>query len=119
MAAPDVSSLGEFEHMVLLAIMRLGEDAYAVPVRDEIVRCTRCGAASKARWARHERSPAAGPPAVRAVRAGRSPRADRRRPARGIPCAARETRRGPSRRMAVVAVAAAGADLQMGAGGAR
>jgi PadR family transcriptional regulator PadR len=36
----DVLSLGEFEHMVLLAVMRLGEDAYAVPVRDEIVRCT-------------------------------------------------------------------------------
>ena len=40
MAAPDVVNLGEFEHMVLLAIMRLGEDAYAVPVRDEIARCT-------------------------------------------------------------------------------
>ena len=26
--------------MVLLAIMRLGDDAYAVSVRDEIVRCT-------------------------------------------------------------------------------
>src|SRR3977135_1690603 len=35
----DVSTLGEFEHMVLLAVMRLGEDAYAVPVRDEIARC--------------------------------------------------------------------------------
>ena len=40
MAAADVVNLGEFEHMVLLAIMRLGEDAYAVPVRDEIARCT-------------------------------------------------------------------------------
>jgi PadR family transcriptional regulator PadR len=40
MAAADVTSLGEFEHMVLLAIMRLGDDAYAVPVRDEIARCT-------------------------------------------------------------------------------
>ena len=40
MAAPDVVNLGEFEHMVLLAIMRLGDDAYAVPVRDEIARCT-------------------------------------------------------------------------------
>ena len=39
-AASDVVNLGEFEHMVLLAIMRLGEDAYAVPVRDEIARCT-------------------------------------------------------------------------------
>jgi PadR family transcriptional regulator len=37
---PDVVNLGEFEHMVLLAIMRLGDDAYAVPIRDEIVRCT-------------------------------------------------------------------------------
>ena len=37
----DIASLGEFEHMVLLAIMRLGDDdAYAVPVREEIVRCT-------------------------------------------------------------------------------
>ena len=36
----DVSTLGEFEHVVLLAIMRLGDDAYAVPVRDEITRCT-------------------------------------------------------------------------------
>ncbi len=40
MAVPDVVALGEFEHMVLLAIMRLGDDAYAVPVREEIVRCT-------------------------------------------------------------------------------
>src|SRR3954469_144325 len=36
----DVLSLGEFEHMVLLAVMRPGDDAYAVTVRDEIVRCT-------------------------------------------------------------------------------
>jgi PadR family transcriptional regulator len=35
----DVSTPGEFEHMVLLAVMRLGEDAYAVPVHDEIARC--------------------------------------------------------------------------------
>ncbi len=28
--------LGEFEHLVLLAVLRLGEDAYAVPVRSEI-----------------------------------------------------------------------------------
>jgi DNA-binding PadR family transcriptional regulator len=40
MAASDVLSLGEFEHMVLLAVMRLDDQAYAVPVRDEIVRCT-------------------------------------------------------------------------------
>ena len=25
--------LGEFEHLVLLAVLRVGEDAYAVPVR--------------------------------------------------------------------------------------
>src|SRR5262245_6425026 len=29
-------SIGEFEHMVLLAALRLGDDAYAVTVRDEI-----------------------------------------------------------------------------------
>ena len=40
MTVSDVVNLGEFEHMVLLAIMRLGDDAYAVPVREEIVRCT-------------------------------------------------------------------------------
>jgi len=40
MGVPDVSTLGEFEHVVLLAIMRLGDDAYAVPIRDEILRCT-------------------------------------------------------------------------------
>jgi PadR family transcriptional regulator len=28
--------LGEFEHLVLLAVLRLGDDAYAVPVRSEI-----------------------------------------------------------------------------------
>jgi PadR family transcriptional regulator, regulatory protein PadR len=28
--------LGEFEHLVLLAILRLGDEAYAVPVRQEI-----------------------------------------------------------------------------------
>jgi PadR family transcriptional regulator len=36
----DVSSLGEFEQVVLLAVLRLGEGAYAVPVQDEIRRCT-------------------------------------------------------------------------------
>jgi DNA-binding PadR family transcriptional regulator len=29
--------LGEFEQIVLLAILRLGEDAYAIPIREEIV----------------------------------------------------------------------------------
>ena len=28
--------LGEFEHLVLLAVLRVGEEAYAVPVRAEI-----------------------------------------------------------------------------------
>ena len=27
-------SIGEFEHMVLLAVLRLGDEAYAVTVRD-------------------------------------------------------------------------------------
>lgn len=29
-------NLGEFEHLVLLAILRLGEEAYAIPIREEI-----------------------------------------------------------------------------------
>jgi len=32
----DKQFLGEFEQMALLAILRLGETAYAVPIRDEI-----------------------------------------------------------------------------------
>src|SRR5207245_3572384 len=36
----DVSSLGEFEHVVLLAVLRLGDEAYAVSILDEIERCT-------------------------------------------------------------------------------
>ena len=40
MAVTDVSILGEFEQVVLLAILRLGDDAYAVTIRDEIERCT-------------------------------------------------------------------------------
>ena len=32
--------LGEFEQVVLLAILRVGEDAYGVPVHDEIRRAT-------------------------------------------------------------------------------
>jgi DNA-binding PadR family transcriptional regulator len=31
-----MNPLGEFELLVLLAVIRLGEDAYAVPVREEI-----------------------------------------------------------------------------------
>jgi PadR family transcriptional regulator PadR len=34
------SSLGEFEQLVLLAVMQLGDEAYAVPVRDLIVQRT-------------------------------------------------------------------------------
>src|SRR5215207_11067457 len=33
---PPAVYLGEFEQVVLLAILRLGEDAYAIPVREEI-----------------------------------------------------------------------------------
>jgi PadR family transcriptional regulator PadR len=40
MAPSDVSALGEFEQVVLLSILRLGDDAYAVSVRDEIAHCT-------------------------------------------------------------------------------
>jgi len=36
----DLSTLGEFEQVVLLAILRLDDQAYAVTVRDEITRCT-------------------------------------------------------------------------------
>ena len=36
----DVSALGEFEQVVLLSILRLGDEAYAVSIRDEILRCT-------------------------------------------------------------------------------
>jgi len=34
------ASLGEFEQVVLLAILRLGEKAYGVTIRAEIARCT-------------------------------------------------------------------------------
>lgn len=33
---PVSHPLGEFEQLVLLALLRLGEDAYGVPVREEI-----------------------------------------------------------------------------------
>jgi DNA-binding PadR family transcriptional regulator len=32
----DVPTLGEFEHLVLLAILRLGEEAYGLTIRNEI-----------------------------------------------------------------------------------
>jgi PadR family transcriptional regulator PadR len=38
MARP--ASLGEFEQVVLLAILRLGENAYGVTIRSEIAQCT-------------------------------------------------------------------------------
>ena len=31
-----IMNLGEFEHIVLLAILRLGDEAYAIPIRQEI-----------------------------------------------------------------------------------
>jgi PadR family transcriptional regulator, regulatory protein PadR len=34
------TSLGEFEQIVLLAILRLGDDAYGVTIRSEIAACT-------------------------------------------------------------------------------
>ena len=39
MPAPDY--LGEFEHIVLLALLRLGDEAYGVTVREEIQSRTR------------------------------------------------------------------------------
>ena len=36
---PD--GLGEFEQVVLLAVLRVGDDAYAIPVREEIRRRAR------------------------------------------------------------------------------
>jgi DNA-binding PadR family transcriptional regulator len=37
---PQRDALGEFEQLVLLAIVRLGENAYGVSIRDEIRLCT-------------------------------------------------------------------------------
>src|ERR1700722_16356350 len=37
---PKRNYLGEFELMVLLALMRLGEDAYGVPISREIEKCS-------------------------------------------------------------------------------
>ena len=36
----DALVLGEFEHVVLLAILRLGDEAYGVTIRNEIQACT-------------------------------------------------------------------------------
>lgn len=35
-----IESLGEFEQVVLLAILRLGEEAYGASIRAEIEKCT-------------------------------------------------------------------------------
>jgi DNA-binding PadR family transcriptional regulator len=35
-----VFTLGDFEQVVLLAILRVGKEAYGVPIREEIARCT-------------------------------------------------------------------------------
>lgn len=37
---PKSVFLGEFEQLVLLALMRLGDDAYALPAREELNRVT-------------------------------------------------------------------------------
>ena len=37
---PSVSVLGEFEQVVLLAILRLGDEAYGLTIRTEISECT-------------------------------------------------------------------------------
>ncbi len=37
---PEVPALGEFEQIVLLAILRLDDSAYGVPIRKEIAKCT-------------------------------------------------------------------------------
>lgn len=41
-------NLGEFEQVVLLAILRLKDDAYGVSIRDEISKCTGRGTAAGA-----------------------------------------------------------------------
>jgi PadR family transcriptional regulator, regulatory protein PadR len=37
---PPATTLGDFEQIVLLAILRVGENAYGVPIRAEIAACT-------------------------------------------------------------------------------
>jgi DNA-binding PadR family transcriptional regulator len=37
---PKITNLGEFEQVVLLAILRLEDDAYGVSIRNEIELCT-------------------------------------------------------------------------------
>jgi len=40
MSRPSPSIVGRFEHLVLLAVLYVGDDAYAVPIADEIERRT-------------------------------------------------------------------------------
>src|SRR5262250_1558091 len=40
MKGNDTDFLGEFEQMVLMAVLHLGDEAYAVPIREEIERRT-------------------------------------------------------------------------------
>lgn len=58
--SPDHDSLGEFEHLVLLAILRVGADAYGVPVRDEIEQRARRGVTLGAMYATLRRLEAKG-----------------------------------------------------------
>ena len=51
----DKPYLGEFEQLVLLAIMRLGDDAYAVPIREELARRARRAVARGALYTALER----------------------------------------------------------------
>lgn len=52
--------LGEFEQVVLLAVLRLGEAAYAVPIRREIAARTRRGPARGAVYVTLDRLEAKG-----------------------------------------------------------
>lgn len=54
------SSLGEFEQLVLLAVMQLGDEAYAVPVRELILTRTRRSVARGALYTALERLEAKG-----------------------------------------------------------
>jgi PadR family transcriptional regulator PadR len=47
--------LGEFEQIVLLAILRLGEDAYGASIRGEIEKCTGRGPTAGAMYTTLER----------------------------------------------------------------
>ena len=71
--------LGEFEQVVLLAIMRLGEDAYGTSIRSEIEKCTGRGPSPGAMYTTLDRLEAKGMVASRmgeptAQRGGRAKR---------------------------------------------